>query len=260
MDGADSIGFPWSRASSVLALLALVACGRVDFDEVAHDGALIDAPAERPDAANDGRVEMDSAAPPVDAPVLTEDSPPQEGGPIDELVVGSCGDGVVAGAEECDDGNGSPGDGCSATCRLEDQGAGGESCTTARALALVPIAGGRVGAVASGDTTGASDNSSSGCGGSPGPDHIYSVTLLSPEAQLYVTVSPGPTYDVMVAIHDNVCATSGTLCCAGTGGPGFSEAYAACVVGAGTFMIVVDADTATDQAGLYTVRVESTAP
>lgn len=40
--------------------------------------------------------------------------PPPDGGP--DAV---CGDGIVGGAEECDDGNATPGDGCDAGCRLD---------------------------------------------------------------------------------------------------------------------------------------------
>src|SRR6185295_14704373 len=34
-------------------------------------------------------------------------------------IAGTCGNGVAQGDEECDDGNTSPGDGCSPTCQLE---------------------------------------------------------------------------------------------------------------------------------------------
>lgn len=37
----------------------------------------------------------------------------------------TCGDGVIAGSEECDDGNADPDDGCAPTCSVE----GGWSCT-----------------------------------------------------------------------------------------------------------------------------------
>ena len=45
--------------------------------------------------------------------------------PIDHPVAGAqtCGNGVVEGTEECDDGNTTSGDGCSATCRLENTSA-----------------------------------------------------------------------------------------------------------------------------------------
>jgi cysteine-rich repeat protein len=40
-------------------------------------------------------------------------------GRICELELNPCGDGVIEGSEECDDGNNASGDGCSATCQLE---------------------------------------------------------------------------------------------------------------------------------------------
>jgi len=38
---------------------------------------------------------------------------------IESKLTLSCGDGIVSGAEECDDGNTTGGDGCSSTCQLE---------------------------------------------------------------------------------------------------------------------------------------------
>lgn len=46
-----------------------------------------------------------------------------------------CGDAVVAGEESCEDGNSTSGDGCDA-CALENQGAGGTTCATGKALVL----------------------------------------------------------------------------------------------------------------------------
>src|SRR5260370_23921437 len=45
--------------------------------------------------------------------------------PIDHSAAGAqtCGNGVVEGTEECDDGNTTSGDGCSATCQLENTSA-----------------------------------------------------------------------------------------------------------------------------------------
>jgi cysteine-rich repeat protein len=45
----------------------------------------------------------------------------------DDCTCSECGDGVLDRGEECDDGNNADGDGCSATCDIEEQG--GEGCT-----------------------------------------------------------------------------------------------------------------------------------
>src|SRR5262249_62025396 len=55
-----------------------------------------------------------------------------------------CGNGVVDGAEECDDGGTADGDGCSATCQLENTSAvcAGMPTTDGTALGTVLVAGG----------------------------------------------------------------------------------------------------------------------
>ena len=73
-----------------------------------------------------GKVQARNAAPPADcaAPV--------------------CGDGVAGGNEECDDGNTTPGDGCSATCQLESASAvcAGVPTVAGTALASVRVVSG----------------------------------------------------------------------------------------------------------------------
>ncbi len=56
----------------------------------------------------------------------------------------SCGDGVASAGEECDDGNRTSGDGCSATCRLEDASAlcAGVPIASGTTLRAVPVATG----------------------------------------------------------------------------------------------------------------------
>ena len=61
----------------------------------------------------DGGVELDSAQ--NDAEL--NDAEPSDGDTVDGGV--GCGDGVVAGEEQCDDGNRDPGDGCSPDCEVE---------------------------------------------------------------------------------------------------------------------------------------------
>jgi cysteine-rich repeat protein len=58
---------------------------------------------------------------PTQTPTLTPSATPSP-----SPAVSVCGDGVAAGAEECDDGNDEDGDGCTATCTLEP---GGDVCT-----------------------------------------------------------------------------------------------------------------------------------
>src|SRR2546428_9962874 len=67
--------------------------------------------------------------------------------PIDHSVAGNsltCGNGIVEGTEECDDGNTTSGDGCSATCQLENTSAicAGIPTVSGTALKAVPVASG----------------------------------------------------------------------------------------------------------------------
>lgn len=71
---------------------------------------------------------MDSSSPPIavggpDAQDEAQEASTVDGGcdadACDEFLVPICGDGIVNGTEQCDDGNTTPGDGCSASCRLE---------------------------------------------------------------------------------------------------------------------------------------------
>jgi cysteine-rich repeat protein len=67
-------------------------------------------------------------------------------GGVHSIVVARCGDGVVLGAEQCDDGDAVPGDGCSGTCTIEpgyDCQVAGQPC-----VPLAPGAGGAAGAPA----------------------------------------------------------------------------------------------------------------
>ncbi|MBX3026921.1 PQQ-dependent sugar dehydrogenase [bacterium] len=61
-----------------------------------------------------------------------------------ETVAAQCGDGAVLAPEECDDGNTTSGDGCSATCQLEDASAlcAGVATHSGTALAAVRVAAG----------------------------------------------------------------------------------------------------------------------
>ncbi len=78
-----------------------------------------------------------------------------------------CGDGTTNGAEECDDGNNLPADGCSADCKTEDP----ESCPGPTIMLT------QAGFMVKGDTTGASNDSGAlPCGGGASGDFIYSVT------------------------------------------------------------------------------------
>lgn len=74
-----------------------------------------------------------------------------------------CGDGVVGGTEECDDGNTTAGDGCNATCKLEPL-AGADTCP-GHAVALTGVGMNVRSAVVTLSTATLSANTSGTCGG-----------------------------------------------------------------------------------------------
>jgi cysteine-rich repeat protein len=117
----------WVRAWAALALpWALAGC---TFDPLPA-GAFGDAGAGLSDAA-----EAPDAGPPADTGLPLTDAGSVDGGapdgapadaePADVGPTSTCGDGVVAAGEACDDRGLDPGDGCSPTCTVED----GWACT-----------------------------------------------------------------------------------------------------------------------------------
>lgn len=85
----------------------------------------------------------------------------------------SCGDGVVSGAETCDDGNTKAGDGCSPTCTLEPL-AGADTCP-GHAVALAGAGTETRSAVVSLSTAALANDYGGTCGGS-GRDGVVAVT------------------------------------------------------------------------------------
>jgi cysteine-rich repeat protein len=85
----------------------------------------------------------------------------------------SCGDGLVSGAEQCDDGNVVPGDGCSATCALEPL-AGTDQCP-GYAVALAGVGTAIRSKVVSLSTAALASSYAGTCGGN-GRDAVVAVT------------------------------------------------------------------------------------
>lgn len=106
----------------------------------------------------------------VDSPLLTD----QGVFTLDVNVsTPKCGDGMTSGAETCDDGNTTSGDGCSSTCMLETL-AGVESCP-GYVVPLAQSAQSTFGALVTVDTRQLSSTYSGKCGGS-GSEGIVAVT------------------------------------------------------------------------------------
>jgi cysteine-rich repeat protein len=93
---------------------------------------------------------------------------------LDVTVKGeSCGDGLVSGAEQCDDGNLTAGDGCSPTCTLEPL-AGADTCP-GHAVAMTGVGAATRQKVVSLSTAALANDYGGTCGGS-GRDGVVAVT------------------------------------------------------------------------------------
>ncbi len=104
----------------------------------------------------------------------------------------ACGDGLVSGGEQCDDGNTAAGDGCSATCALEPL-AGADTCP-GTAIALAGIGTATRSRVLSLSTSALASNYGGSCGGS-GRDGVVAVTSdIAGTATAQLTASWGAVF------------------------------------------------------------------
>ncbi len=118
-----------------------------------------------------------------------------------------CGNGKREGAEACDDGNVSNGDGCKADCTLE-AAFEGDICG-GKAIALAAQGSLLVGSV-TGTTSGAFNQYASGCGGGSGRDVVYAFT---PSSSGKATITIDADYAAIVSVRsDCASAASETGC------------------------------------------------
>ena len=188
-----------------------------------------------------GRLRFDPESSPADA---------RGDGDVDAMVPLSCGDGVVDVGEECDTAGASLG--CTASCQLADQGAGG-TCPSPATLTLVPTATG-MGASATGDTSTSTNTAQVSCTPANSLDRAYTVVIPS-ATTLSITLTPTTGWNPALAVRDAAlaCNQSTTLCCVDAAGAGIAET-SACPVPAGSVMIVVDASSG-GQSGPFALRV-----
>jgi cysteine-rich repeat protein len=107
-----------------------------------------------------------------------------------------CGDAVIEGSEQCDDGNAAIGDGCSPTCTIEPL----DACP-GLAIPLVPP-----GITIQGTLVGAHDDLVPSCGGANHADVVYEVT---PSASGTLTVTLTGNYEKSLSLRTS-CADSAT--------------------------------------------------
>lgn len=169
-----------------------------------------------------------------------------------------CGNGIGEQPEACDDGNTVDGDGCSATCQLEDASSLGTCPGVGYRLVAAPGAPGVVGF--SGDTMNPSEPSSKpdalGCPPRAGSNRIYAITP---------TVAGNLEVDLLAAypgshvqIH-RICTDAGDVAaCIGATEPLTPLSTSVAVNAEETVYVVVDSATAST-GGLYTLQATLTA-
>jgi cysteine-rich repeat protein len=117
-----------------------------------------------------------------------------------------CGDGELAGSEQCDDGNKTAGDGCDAQCKLESQ-TGVDVCP-GKPLALAQ-AGAKWKARWSGTTSSLTADYSGSCGGTSSKDAVFQLNS-GPGGHVTVQLTSATTFDSVLYVLSGTCGPGGT--------------------------------------------------
>jgi cysteine-rich repeat protein len=138
---------------------------------------------------------------------------------IDTTIICSvCGNGVLEGSEECDDGNSEDGDGCSKACKSESAGPA-DTCPGAT-LTFVDSAGTLV-ATATGDTTLLYAQYAGTCGMTDASgDAVYQLNTGAGGTLTATLETPGTAFDSVLYIRSGTCAQGTEVECADVAGNG----------------------------------------
>lgn len=155
------------------------------------------------------------------------------------LAAASCGNAVLDGGEDCDDGNTATGDGCNASCKSEPLTA--ERCASAENLALTAQLDGSYTAARAGNTTGMGDDFPA-CGTSATSGSSDAVFRVDAPIDGYLTATLDPSFyaalDLRKACKDGSPGTDRLACARGIG---TANTIASGAVRAGTsYYVVVD--------------------
>lgn len=156
---------------------------------------------------------------------------------------GVCGDGFRGfGLFRCDDGNMTPGDGCSDTCEPDNQPPGGADCASPTLLALVSLdfGGGAdlLYAISSGAVVAGSDVGAT-CAAGDGPEAVYSFALTGTAD---VAVSATGADAVTLRSAGAGCGGAEVGCLAGTAAGVMLSAPG---LAAGSYLLIVDRNAST---------------
>jgi len=172
---------------------------------------------------------------------------------------GTCGNKLLDGAEECDDGNAAAGDGCSATCKLEAVSAAADTCPGAPLPLTDKLDGTYTGVVTSSTASMLADlkpkTAQGGCTTSiNAKDAVY--TIVSPISGLLEATVSG-TFDSAIYVRtacDADAAAFTDLACAGNADGNGPEKLSVPIVANQPLYVVVDGETAA-AAGLFELGV-----
>lgn len=114
-----------------------------------------------------------------------------------------CGDGVVAGEEQCDDSNTAAMDGCGPTCLVEGSANQCPSGAVIKVAQQVTIVG---------TTTGKQNVTKTDCGGTSAGDMVYQVVPVK-TAPLTVELTTSAVFDRILAVRVSCNSNAGTLVC-----------------------------------------------
>jgi cysteine-rich repeat protein len=171
-------------------------------------------------------------------------------------IVAVCGDNMVEGNEECDDGNTTNGDGCSAVCTTET-GPGNGTCASPFVL-MVTNTNGTLQGSGEGDTSTSTNQVGEalcdGFNSGAGKDHVWKFTLTAP-SDVYILMDDASEFDTVMRVLGSPCDTA-TEIAEYTGadgcadGEGAEEFMGYVALAAGTYYIVIDGYEAGDE-GMY---------
>jgi cysteine-rich repeat protein len=151
-----------------------------------------------------------------------------------DVTPGACGNGVLEGGEQCDDGNTTGGDGCGPSCALEPPGP--KDACPGEVLALAPQGGSYVASAASGTLNLLNDVALTGCP-SPGRDAIYQV--VAPIDGVLTASVPAAAFNVSLGARADCATAASQLTCADvSAGDGGEQVTFAVAQGQDYFLIV----------------------
>jgi cysteine-rich repeat protein len=156
-----------------------------------------------------------------------------------------CGNGVIEGAETCDDGATDDNDGCSATCVLEPTGPR-DTCATVETVTLVSQPNGVWNALVKSGTTNLTPNHNFGstataAGGcwARGPDAYFKV--VAPASGVLRATAKSTAFDVILGMQPKTCSTTTPpSACSNSGPKGTDETLAVAVTAGDVVYLVVD--------------------